>query len=433
MNKTKNSLEFSSKKAIASTQVQLLREMVQYVSIHSSFYKRTLRKTRIGYKDLHSVDDLSLLPITRKDDLQEAHQDFYCVDKKEVADIVSTTGTTGNPVFIILTKGDLRRLAQNEVRSFACAGVTPKDTIHLAITLDNLFMAGAAYYSGIVDLGATVYRVGMHNAERQILLFRQLKPTGIMTVPSFLLRLGQAMKAQSIRPQSLTLKKAILVGESIRDKEFHLSGIGELLQNIWPMDFYSTFGNTETAISFCECSCKRGAHEHSDFIMTEILDEQGNVVPDGGLGELVLTTLQVQGMPLLRYATGDITFKISQPCRCGRNSCRIGPILGRKANMLKYKGTKVYPKVIEGALAGIDGVLNYVIEAFTGDDCSDKIVVKIGCEKPRKVFSERIISKITAHARVTPEIKLVSAEEVTALQSDYGRSRKFKTFIDHRV
>ncbi len=433
MKKIAQPLEFSSKRTIESTQTQLLRETVQYVSGHSRFYKDALSKKGVNDKSIRSSQDLSLLPVTKKSDLQGGSENFFCVDKKNVADIVSTTGTTGEPVFIVLTKGDLKRLARNEVYSFTCAGVTPEDTIHLAVTLDNLFMAGVAYYSGIVDLGASVYRVGMHNAERQILLLRQLKPTGIMTVPSFLLHLGQAVRAQNIRLKSLSLKKAILVGESIRDREFHLSGIGELLHKTWPLDFYSTFGNSETAISFCECEHKRGAHEHPEFIMTEILDEYGDPVPDGELGELVLTTLQVEGMPLLRYATGDITFKLSEPCRCGRNSCRIGPVLGRKANMLKYKGTKVYPKVIEGALARINGVSNYVIEAFTGDDRSDKIVVKVGCDKPRKTLVEHITSKIFAHARVTPEVKLVSVEEVAALQSDFGRSRKFKTFIDHRA
>jgi phenylacetate-CoA ligase len=433
MNKTARPLEFSSKRTIESSQTQLLRETVQYVATHSRFYKNALAKKGVNFKSIRSSKDLSLLPMTKKEDLQAGSESFFCVEKKDFADIVSTTGTTGEPVFIVLTKADLARLAQNEVYSFSCAGVTPEDTIHLAVTLDNLFMAGIAYYSGIVGLGASVYRVGMHNADRQILLLRQLKPTGIMTVPSFLLRLGQAMKAQNVRPKSLSVKRAILVGESIRDREFHLSGIGELLQKTWPLDFYSTFGNSETAISFCECEHKRGAHEHSEFIMTEILDEYGDPVPDGEPGELVLTTLQVQGLPLLRYATGDITFKITEPCRCGRNSSRIGPVLGRKANMLKYKGTKVYPKVIEGALARISGVSNYVIEAFTGDDCSDKIVVKVGCDKPRKTLAGDITSKIFAHARVTPEVKLVSAEEVAALQSDYGRSRKFKTFIDHRA
>ena len=132
------------------------------------------------------------------------------------------------------------------------------------------------------------------------------------------------------------------------------------------------------------------------------------------------------------YCTGDITFKISSPCTCGRNSIRIGPILGRKAQMLKYKGTKVYPKAIESAIAGVDNVNNYVIEAFTGDDFSDKIVVKVGCGKRPGRLKQKLCASIEAHARVTPVVKLVSVQTVAALQSNNGKNRKLRTFIDHR-
>jgi phenylacetate-CoA ligase len=298
--------------------------------------------------------------------------------------------------------------------------------------MDNLFMAGIAYYLGIIELGAGVYRAGMHNIKRQALLLQKLKPTGIMTVPSFLLELGKEIRGEGIDPLSLSVKKALLVGDSIRDQKFQLSGIGELLKKTWPLDLYSTFGNSEAAISYCECRHKHGGHEHSDLIITEIIDEDDNVVPDGEMGELVLTTLQTRGMPLLRYCTGDITFKITKPCVCGRNSSRIGPIMGRKAHMLKYKGTKVYPKAIENAIAGIDGVHNYVVEAFTGDNFSDKVVVKIGSEKRSESFKRLLCAQISASARVIPTIKFTSTKEIYSLQSDKGRSRKPKTFIDHR-
>jgi phenylacetate-CoA ligase len=428
----KKALEFKSKETIQREQLCLLREMVSYVSKYSTFYKNTLREKKIHYTDIKSMCDLKILPLTRKEELQKYNNSFFCVSKKEIADIVSTTGTTGEPVFIVLTKDDLQRLARNEFYSFSCAGATSKDTFHLAVTLDNLFMAGMAYYLGIVTLGAGVYRAGMHNIKRQVTLLQQLKPTGIMTVPSFLLQLGKAIRAEEINPLSLSIKKALLVGESIRDQDFCLSGIGELLHKTWPIDLYSTFGNSETAISYCECRFKKGAHEHPDLIIAEIIDEKGNIMPEGEPGELVLTTLQSKGMPLLRYCTGDITFKITKPCACGRNSVRIGPILGRKAHMLKYKGTKIYPKAIENAIASIDGVCNYIIEAFTGDDLSDKIVVKVGCKNQKESFKRKLYSHIEACARVTPIIKLVSAQKVLALQSDMGRNRKLKTFVDRR-
>ena len=380
----KKTLEFKSKQMIENEQVSLLQEMICYASKKSPFYKSMLRKQGIKYVDLKTTHDLTILPLTRREQLQKYNSSFYCVDKKEIADIVSTTGTTGEPIFVILTKHDLKRLTLNEVYSFSCAGATASDIFHLAVTIDNLFMAGIAYYLGIIELGASVYRAGMHNIKRQILLMQKLKPTGIMTVPSFLLQLGKEIKEEGINPSSLSVRKALLVGDSIRDQNFNLSGIGKLLYETWPLDLYSTFGNSEAAISYCECKHKHGGHEHSDLIITEIIDENGNIVPDGEMGELVLTTLQTRGMPLLRYCTGDITFKVTEPCTCGRNSSRIGPIMGRKAHMLKYKGTKVYPKAIENAIVGIKGVHNYVIEAFMGDDFSDKVVVKVGSEKRKK-------------------------------------------------
>lgn len=429
----KKTLEFNSKKTIESEQLCLLKEAVLYASKRSPFYKNILRKKKIQYTDIKSLYDITVLPLTLKDQLQKYNRSFYCVNKKAIADIVSTTGTTGEPVFIILTKHDLQRLAKNEVYSFSCAGATDKDLFHLAVTIDDLFMAGVAYYLGIIELGASVYRAGMHNIKRQILLLKQLKPTGIMTVPSFLLQLGKGIREEKINLLSLSVKKALLVGESIRDQDFSLSGIGELLHKTWPLDLYSTFGNSETAISYCECRYKRGAHEHSDLIITEIIDENGNAVPDGEPGELVLTTLQTEGMPLLRYCTGDITFKITERCACGRSSVRIGPILGRKAHMLKYKGTKVYPKAIESAIARVSGVCNYIIEAFTGDDFSDKIVVKIGCKKKRESLKRSLCSHIAAYTRVTPIVKLLSVQEVDALQSENGKNRKLRTFIDYRI
>ena len=428
----KKALEFKSKRTIENEQVGLLREMVSYTGKHSPFYKSMYRKNRIKHLDIKTIHDLTVLPLTSREQLQKYNNSFYCVDKKEIADIVSTTGTTGEPVFIVLTKHDLKRLTLNEVYSFSCAGATANDIFHLAVTMDNLFMAGIAYYFGIIELGAGVYRAGMHNIKRQILLMQKLKPTGIMTVPSFLLQLGKEIKEEGISPSSLSVRKALLVGDSIRDQNFNLSGIGELLYKTWPIDLYSTFGNSEAAISYCECKNKHGGHEHSDLIITEIIDEKGNVLPDGEMGELVLTTLQTQGMPLLRYCTGDITFKITKPCICGRSSSRIGPIMGRKAHMLKYRGTKVYPKAIENAIAGINGVHNYVIEAFTGDDFSDKVVVKIGSKKENESFRHLLCAQIAANARVIPIVKFTSIQKIYSLQSDNGKNRKPKTFIDHR-
>jgi phenylacetate-CoA ligase len=426
----KTNLEFKTKKVIEKEQISRLKETVAYVSKKSPFYKKIIR---IKHSDVKTLDDMRKLPITTKEDLQKNNSSFYCVPQKNIAEIVSTTGTTGEFVFIALTKNDLSRLALNEVYSFLCAGSTPNDKFHIAVTLDNLFMAGMAYYSGIVQLGATAYRVGMHNIKKHIFLIQKLKPTGIVTVPSFLLQLCQGIKEEGINPRSLSIRKALLVGESIRDKNFNLSGIGSLIEKQWNLELFSTYGNSETAISFCECKYHEGAHEHPDLIISEILDDKGDPVKDGEEGELVLTMLRQEGMPLLRYRTGDITFKIAKKCKCGRNSSRIGPILGRKAQMIKYKGTKLYPKVIENAITGIRGVNNYIIEISKGDDLSDRIIVKVGCDRQTEKMKDHIQSYIEAYARVTPEVEILTIGEVEMLRTENGHSRKPRTIIDRRI
>lgn len=429
---TNSNLEFKSKEVIEKEQVSQLRALIKYVSQESPFYKKILKRRGITYSDIKSIKDIQKLPITTKAQLQKRNRDFYCVSQDNIVEIISTTGTTGEPVFIAMAKPDLDRLALNEARSFYCAGGDNKDIFHIAVTLDSLFMAGMAYYLGIIRLGALAFRVGMHNIKKHVQLIGKLKPTGIVTVPSFLLKLADEIKEEGLDPKALSIRKALLVGESIRDRDFKLNKLGSLIATSWPIELYSTYGNSEGGISFCECQEHTGCHEHPDLILSEILDEKGRAIPDGELGELVLTTLQIKGTPLLRYQTGDITFKITKKCKCGRSSSRIGPILGRKAQMMKLKGVKVYPKIIENAILNIDGVSNYVIEALTGNDFSDKIIVKIGCKRKTEKLREKVRKHIKAHAKVTPLVELVSVNEIDYLKTDGGTRRKPRIFVDKR-
>ncbi len=419
-------LEFKTKQEISQRQTKLLQDTVSYVSKYSPFYKKQ------NLPLITQLSDIQKLPITSKSHLQKYNKDFYCASSKDIVEIVSTTGTTGEPVYSALTKNDLDRLALNEARSFFCANTTNEDIFHIAVTLDSLFIAGIAYYSGITKLGAAVYRAGMHNVEKHIKLIQELNPTGIITVPSFLLKLIETAKARGLDVNKFSIKKALLIGDSIRQNDFKLNALGQLIAKSCDIELYSTYGNTEGAISFCECEYHNGAHEHPDLIISEILDDNANVLPDGEIGELVLTTLQVTGMPLIRYKTGDITFKISGKCKCNRNSSRIGPIIARKSQMLKFKGVKLYPQTIENALLGIDGVKNYVIIASTGDDFSDKILVKIGCERQDKAFCKIICNSIESYARVTPDIELLSEQEVELIRTDGGTKRKPVSYIDER-
>jgi len=418
--------------SISEVQDRLLIETVRYAFDQSPFYKRKFNDLGLSPSTLNNVSDLGLLPLTDRNDFQENNWEFLAIPRDDIAEIVSTTGTSGEPAFVAMTSNDLLRLACNEERSFRSAGAVKGDLFHLAVTCDNLFIAGIAYYGGLSRLGASVVRIGPQNIIRHLDLAKRLKPTGMVAVPSFVVHMARRMSENGITAEDMGLKKIVLIGDSIRDANFRTNALGKMIETAFGEICYSTYGITEAQLSFFECGMHHGLHSHPDFILAEIVDDNGKVLPEGEVGELVLTTLQVEGMPMIRYRTGDITFKLAGLCSCGRNSVRIGPILGRKCQRLKYKGVTLYPMTIENALIGINGVVNYQIEACTGDDQTDMIILRVGTHSKGNGLKTQLHETLLAKARVTPRIEIERPEEVEKRLFE-GGSRKAITFMDRRV
>jgi phenylacetate-CoA ligase len=430
--KSFDSIESLPEDSIKSIQNSLLVETVRYAYQNSTYYKRKFDNLRLNPDEITGIKDLEKLSLTDRRDIQGDNAAFFAIGNSDIAEIVSTTGTTGNPIFISLTNNDLDRLARNEERSFAYTGANKDDLFHLAVTCDNLFIAGIAYYSGLRRTGASVVRIGPQNIIRHLDLIKKLRPTGIVAVPSFLTHLVGRATDSGIDVKSFGLKKLVLIGDSIRDADFKNNSLGQAIENYFGDICFSTYGITEAQVSFCECSMRQGLHSHPDFVIVEIIDDKGNALPDGEIGELVLTPLQISGMPLIRYMTGDITFKISTPCACGRNSVRIGSILGRKHQRLKVKGVTLYPKTIENAIVGIKDIINYQIEAYTDKDGTDNILLRIGSHNASKNFSTELRDMLIAKARVTPMIEIEPPESIEKRLFENG-SRKAVTFKDRRV
>ncbi|HYL80126.1 MAG TPA: hypothetical protein VEU07_04890, partial [Candidatus Acidoferrum sp.] len=202
-------------------------------------------------------------------------------------------------------------------------------------------------------------------------------------------------------------------------------------EHAWGGELTSTYGLTEAGLAYHECPLHRGLHSHPDLVVTEIVDDAGFPVAEGEIGELVITTLQVEGTPLIRYRTGDITFILPGVCPCGRGGVRVGPILGRKQHRLKIKGTTLYPKTVEDALLSLEGVANFMLEAHTGDDETDRLVVRIGSLRDDPCFRKMVSDTLYAKARVTPEVHLTSPAEIEGLLFEGGR-RKPRVFLDLR-
>ena len=412
-------------------QQQKLQELLAYVAQNSPFYKEVFAKHNIDIARIKSVADLAVIPPTTKDDLQQRNNDFLCVPIDEVIEYTSTSGTLGNPVTIALTENDLQRLAYNEFSSFSCADGTKDDTYQLMLTLDRQFMAGIAYYMGIRKLGAGIIRLGPGVPSLQWETIKRLKPTAIVAVPSFILKLIQYAKDTGIDIHETSVKKAICIGENIRHTDFSLNILGKKITEAWDIKLYSTYASTEMQTAFTECGEGKGGHYQPDLVIVELLDENNQQVAPGTPGEVTITTLGVEGMPLLRYKTGDMCMYFDEPCACGRTSLRLSSIMGRKKQMIKFKGTTLYPPALFDLLNERDEILDFVIEVSSNDIGLDQVLIYIVPSELSEEVDHRIRAYLQARLRVSPHIKYMTAEAIQKMQFSEA-SRKAIKFVDRR-
>ncbi len=424
-------IEYQTADKIKLFQEKLLRKHLKYLKAHSHFYQNHFEKHGIDIRQILTLEDLQLIPPVSKQDLQKNNSSFICVPEEKIIDYITTTGTSGDPVTFITTENDLQRLAYNEGISFLGAGIGPRDTIQLTVTLDKRFIAGLAYFLGARAIGAGVVRVGPGIPELQWDTIRRVRPTVLIGVPSFILRLIEYAEKKGIDYRNATIRKAICIGEPIRKSDFSLNTLGKRIKEKWDIEIYSTYASTEMSTAFTECPAGQGGHLHPDLLIVEFLDENNQPVDEGKPGEVTVTTLGVEGMPLLRFKTGDICHRSTEPCSCGRQTLRLGPVIGRKDQMIKYKGTTLYPPAFYEVLDSIEEVENYVVEASTNSIGMDEIYVKIGSKHRTEGLEKIIKDHFRARLRVAPSLGFFHPDEIHNLQFNKG-SRKAIKFIDNR-
>jgi len=424
-------LEQQSTAAIKSFQEKELQSFLQYLEAHSEYYKDVFRKNGIKIETITSLEDLAKIPVTTKDDLQHHNDAFICVDRSKIIDYVTTSGTLGEPVTFALSEKDLQRLAYNEAISFACCGVGEDDVLQLMTTMDRRFMAGLAYFLGSRKLGAGIIRVGSGIPELQWDSIKKFKPTYLICVPSFLLKLIEFAKLHDIDLTQTGVKGAICIGEAIRDQDFSLNILAQKITDSWDIELFSTYASTEMSTAFNECSTHTGGHHHPELIIAEILDDNNQAVAPGTVGELTITTLGVEAMPLLRFKTGDMVTAHTEACSCGRNTMRLGPVVGRKKQMIKYKGTTLYPPAMYNVLNHFGEVDSFVIEISHNDFGTDAILIKIATPTPTEHLLQDIKDHFRAKLRVLPKIEFHDKKELNALRFP-KMSRKPIELIDKR-
>ena len=428
-----NDIEFSSPEQIKQFQEELLHKHLVYLKKNSPYYRRVFESYGINISKIVHLEDLTRIPFTEKKDLQLYNDDFCCVPKNKIIDYITTSGTLGDPVLFGCTEKDLQRLAYNEKKSFECAGLTADSVVQLMTTLDKRFMAGMAYFLGLREMGAGVIRVGNGIPELQWDTIRRFHPDAIMCVPSFILKLIEYAEAHDIDYRTSSIRKIIGIGEGLRDQNFELNLLGRQIHEKWPeVQLYATYSSTEMGATFSECEYGMGGHVHPELIIVEIIGEDGMPVADGQPGEVVVTTLGVEGMPLLRFRTGDIACKHVEQCRCGRWSYRLSPLLGRKNNMIKLKGTTLYPPAINDVLDNTEYVENYVVIVRNSKAGTDDVLVKVGLKHdPGFDAVKELKDSFRSRIRVAPEIEICPVEEIHEINYP-PTGRKPIKFIDER-
>ena len=395
----------------------------------SPFYAPVLKPLRLSGRKRMSLEALQDLPLVSKTDFEKDNLAFLAVESSKIRDMVQSSGTTGLPTQMLYTARDLARLAYNEAVCFKGCGMTKADRVLLTCTLDRCFVAGYAYCLGAQAVGAATIRSGLNLVDGHAAVMALMKPTFIVGVPGFLRKLGRHLHERGEPPKGV--KGLICIGEPLRDAWMRATALTEEIERLWQAPAFSTYSSSESITSFCECSAQQGGHAAPDLGLVEIVDRRGNPLPMGETGEVVVTPLGVEGMPLLRFRTGDIGYLIDQPCTCGRKTVRLSPILGRREQMLKMKGTTFYPATVFEVLNGISEITEYFL-SVSKDGSGDGVHVTLSLSKDTPGIRQKIEEALLARLRVRLGISVV--DDVTIRQKVYvAQSRKPLRFFDLRT
>ncbi len=417
--------EYLSGDELEALQLKRLKETV-HLAKQSQFYFEHLSDSQA--QDIKSLDDIRKLPVTTKDDLRSAYPTgFLCQPIDRMVRLHASSGTTGSPTAIFYTQNDLNHWADLVARCMFMVGIRSSD-IFQNLSGYGLFTGGLGIHYGAERLGCLTIPAGAGNSKRQIKLLRDFKVSAIHIIPSYALHLSNVFNEQGLDPKDLHLK-TILIGA-----EPHTEEIRQRIEDSFGVKAYNSYGLSEMngpGVGF-ECQEQQGLHIWEDSYLFEVLDpETLEPVPEGELGELVLTSLQREGMPLIRYRTKDLTRAIPGVCPCGRMHKRIDRILGRSDDMFILKGVNIYPMQIERVLMGIPEVgQNYLI-MLERSDYIDQMRIKVEIKDEFFVEDMRILKglekKITHLLRneilITPKIELV---EHNSLPKNNGKAERVR-------
>ena len=380
--------ETLSRAEMEALQLERLQETVKRVYEKVPPYRAKMDAIGLKPEDIKSLKDLSRLPFVTKQDLRDNYPfGLFAVPKEELLRIHASSGTTGKPTVVGYTKGDMETWTECVSRIACAGGASASDVAQICFGY-GMFTGALGLHYGLENIGATIVPSSTGNSEKQLMYMKDFGTTLLVATPSYALRLAEVARELGIDPQRDLKVKIGLVGS-----ELLTDAMREEMYKYWGSDMKvtSNYGMSELmgpgVSGECEHLC--GMHINEDFFIPEIINpETGEVLPEGEWGELVITCIKKEALPLIRYRTKDITRLIYEPCKCGRTTCRMENLSGRSDDMLKIRGVNVFPSQIEEVVLSVEGLGPHYEIIVERDGYSDKLTVRVELAVATDSFKE---------------------------------------------
>lgn len=387
---------------LKALQLRRLQTTVAWIHERVPFYRSKLDAAGIRPRDITTLDDLRRLPFTDRADLRDTYPfSMFAVPMDEVVRLHSTSGTTGKPVVVGYTRGDVNTWTELTARVATAAGVGRKDLVDMAFGY-GMFTGGWGMHYGIERIGATVIPAGSGNTERHIMMMRDFGTTTLVSTPSYALYIAEVGEGMGVDFKSLPLRLALLGGEPCSDA---VRAEIERRLSIKAADNYGLSEVMGPGVS-SECECRCGLHLAEDHILWEVLDPaSGAPVAEGEVGELVLTTLTKEAFPVLRYRTHDLTSVTTERCECGRTLARMSRVRARTDDMLIIKGVNIYPSQIEEVILGVEGARPHFQIVVDRKKGLDDLEVRL--EVDTAIFSDMVTDMVVFQRTVADRLESV--------------------------
>ncbi|MBN1359954.1 MAG: phenylacetate--CoA ligase [Sedimentisphaerales bacterium] len=429
----KEDVECLDPAGLKAVQSEHLKKLIPYIYHHCPVYKQKLDVAGVAPDSIRSIDDIKRLPFTTKEDMRDNYPyGLFSAPQEQIHEIHVSSGTTGNPTLVGYTKDDLALWGDVMARVLCCAGAEPGDTIQIAYGY-GLFTGGLGFHYGALTMGLRIIPTSSGQTARQLKIMQDFKPRIIGCTPSYALYMAEEAKDMGIDPRQGNWKIGVFGAEPWSESMRHE------IEEAWNMLATDVYGLSEIIGPGVaqECAHKDGLHTFSDVFFPEIVDPTtGEEVREGADGELVITTLTKQGIPLIRYRTRDIVSINHQKCRCGRTSPRISKIKGRTDDMIVVRGINVFPSQIEHVLVGIEGTQpHYQIVVDRKARKLDEVEVLVEVEQ--KFFSDEIKHLNEIRDKIRKEIEAVlsigvkvTLVEPKTIERSMGKSKRI---VDKRT